>query len=86
MTHYQPELGQRHRDKTGEFRKKHGNTHISTLRQIYGNHFMPGIPGHLTLSEMLHRFEHSSLSQLLHAQRMKTMHRRQFEFEDYLLD
>jgi len=61
----QPGLDQRHRDKNGEISRKHGNTLISTLRQTYGANFAPGMPGHLRLSEVLHRLDEPSLSQLV---------------------
>jgi hypothetical protein len=61
----QPGLDQRHRDKNGEISRKHGNTLISTLRQIYGANFAPGIAGHVKLSDVLHRLDEPSLSQLV---------------------
>jgi len=61
----QPGLDQRHRDKNGEIDKKHGNTLISTLRQIYGPNFAPGIAGDKKLSEALHILDEPSLSQLI---------------------
>jgi hypothetical protein len=38
----EPGLDGRHRDKNGEISKKHGNTLVSTLRKIYGQHSRPG--------------------------------------------
>jgi hypothetical protein len=38
----QPGLHQRHRDRTGELSRKHGNTLVRTLRKIYGRHFAEG--------------------------------------------
>jgi hypothetical protein len=32
----QPGLNSRHRDKSGEIGRKHGNALVSTLRRIYG--------------------------------------------------
>jgi hypothetical protein len=61
----QPGLDQRHRDKNGEISRKHGNTLISTLRQTYGPNFASGIPGHVKLSDVLHRLDEASLSQLV---------------------
>jgi hypothetical protein len=65
MAHPQPRLDHRHRDKDGEISRKHGNTLISTLRQTYGAGFAPGIPGHLKLSDFLHRLDEPSLAQLV---------------------
>ena len=42
----EPGLENPHRDKNGEISKKHGNTLVFTLRQIYGQGFAPGQPGH----------------------------------------
>jgi hypothetical protein len=38
----QPGLDDRYRDEDGETRRKNGNTHIGTLRDIYGPNFAPG--------------------------------------------
>jgi hypothetical protein len=64
MTHTQPGLDHRHRDKNGEISRKHGNTKISTLRQTYGTHFAPGVDGNKTLGEVLHSIDEPSLSKL----------------------
>ena len=40
----EPGLDGRHRDKSGEISKKHGNTLVSTLRKIYGSTFAAGQP------------------------------------------
>lgn len=61
----EPGLDNRHRDKNGEISKKHGNTLVSTLRQIYGQGFAPGQAGHKKLSEILHELDVESLSQLV---------------------
>ena len=66
MTHTQPGLDGRHRDKDGEIARKHGNTLVSTLRETYGAGFAPGIAGTVRLSEALDRLDERSLSQLLH--------------------
>jgi hypothetical protein len=57
-------LDDRHRDKDGEISKKHGNTLIGTLRKIYGKTFAAGHPDTATLSEVLHKLNETSLSQL----------------------
>jgi hypothetical protein len=39
-------LDGRHRDENGRISEKHGNTLVSTLRDIYGPNFLPGVaPG-----------------------------------------
>lgn len=38
----EPGLDNRHRSKDGEIRRKHGNTHVGTLRKHYGAGFAPG--------------------------------------------
>ena len=66
MTHGQPGLDHRHRDKNGRISQKHGNTLISTLRQTYGQHFAPGQPAHAKLSDVLQVVDEPSLSKLCH--------------------
>ena len=61
----QPELDSRHRDKNGEISKKHGNTLISTLRKSYGADFAKGCNDNERLSDVLHRLDEPSLSQLI---------------------
>jgi hypothetical protein len=60
----QPGLDQRHRDKNGEISRKHGNTLIGTLRKIYGANFAKGCSDNEKLSDVLHKMDESSLSQL----------------------
>ena len=62
----QPGLAGRHRDKNGQIARRHGNALVSTLRQTYGPGFAPGIEGHVKLSEVLHKLDEPSLSQLIH--------------------
>jgi hypothetical protein len=57
-------LDGRHRDKDGEISKKHGNTLVSSLRKIYGQSFAAGHPETAPLSEVLHKLNETSLSQL----------------------
>jgi hypothetical protein len=57
-------LDGRHRDEDGKISKKHGNTLVSTLRKIYGQSFAAGHPDTATLSEVLHKLNETSLSQL----------------------
>ncbi len=63
---HQPGLDQRHRDRNGEIGRKHGNTLIGTLRKIYGPSFAKGAADSDKLSEVLHRMDDQSLSQLVH--------------------
>jgi hypothetical protein len=57
-------LDNRHRNKDGEISGKHGNTPIRTLRKIYGLSFAAGYPETEKLSEVLHKLNETSLSQL----------------------
>ena len=61
----QPGLDQRHRDKNGRIAKKHGNTLVSTLRNIYGSGFAPGIDGKTKLIDVLNKLDEPSLSKLI---------------------
>jgi hypothetical protein len=65
MSHSQPGLDHRHRDKDGEISKKHGNTLVSTLRTIYGPTFALGFQPHQRLSDVLATLDEPSLSQLI---------------------
>lgn len=56
----------RHRDKDGEISRKHGNTLVSTLREIYGPSFAPGAQPGEKLSEVLADLDEPSLSKLVH--------------------
>jgi hypothetical protein len=62
----QPGLDNRHRDKNGQIARKHGNTTVSTLRQIYGAHFATGCLGDAKLVDVLHRLDEPSLTKLVH--------------------
>jgi hypothetical protein len=64
MAHGQPGLDHRHRDRTGEISRKHGNTTVFTLRQTYGPDFAPGIDDHKKLAEVLLIMDEPSLSTL----------------------
>jgi hypothetical protein len=57
-------LDSRHHDKDGAISRKHGNTLVSTLRKIYGQSFAAGHPDSATLSDVLHKLNETSLSQL----------------------
>ena len=58
----QPGLDRRHRDKNGEIARKHGNTTVRRLRQIYGAGFAQGFPDTALLSEVLQKLDVNSLS------------------------
>ena len=60
----QPGIDGRHRDKNGQISRKHGNTIVRTLRQIYGPAFAKGFPDTAKLSDILARLTEPSLSQL----------------------
>lgn len=60
----EPGLDNRHRDKNGEISRKHGNTLVRTLRKLYGAGFAPGCRDDDKLSDVLHKFDEASLSQL----------------------
>ena len=54
-----------HRGKTGEIRRKHGNTLIRTLRKTYGPDFAKGCADDENLSDIIATLDESSLSQLI---------------------
>ena len=60
----EPGLDNRHRDKNGEISRKHGNTLVRTLRKIYGPGFAPECQDGERLSDVLHKFDAKSLTQL----------------------
>lgn len=59
----QPGLQGRHRNKTGEISRKHGNTRIGTLRKIYGPGFAAGFDDSDTLKAVLDETGERSLTQ-----------------------
>ena len=59
------DLHVRHRDKTGEISRKHGNTLVRTLRRAYGHDFAPGFNDDDKLSDVMEKLDEPSLSQLL---------------------
>jgi hypothetical protein len=61
----QPGLDKRHRDKTGEISRKHGNTLVRTLRSQYGAGFAPGFKDTDKLADVLESLDQQSLSQLV---------------------
>ncbi len=70
----QPGLDERHRDKNGQISKKHGNTLIGTLRKVYGAGFAPGTGDREKLSDVLHKIDDNSLSQLVHDHQAGHLH------------
>jgi len=62
----QPGPDNRHRNKDGEISRKHGNALIRTLRNIYDQHFAPGLDDDQTLQEALLTMNDRSLHQLVH--------------------
>jgi hypothetical protein len=61
----QPGLDGRSRDENGQTRAKNRDTHIDTLREIYGDDFGDGVRGDAHLTTLLKRTGYSSLSQYL---------------------
>lgn len=61
----QPGLDGRHRDANGEISRKHGNTQVGTLRDIYGNSFASGCRADMKLDTLLQQSNADSLSQYL---------------------
>jgi hypothetical protein len=74
MTHPQPGLDNRHRDKNGEISRKHGNTLIGTLRKVYGPGFAKGFGDHEKLSDVLATLDEESLNQLIRDHEAGTLH------------
>lgn len=62
-----PSLDNRYRDRNGELARKHGDTLVTTLRQVYGSNFAPGIDGRKRLLDVLTELDDQSLSQLIRA-------------------
>src|SRR5438105_48617 len=55
----------RHRGKTGEVSRKHGNTLIRTLRKTYGSDFAKGCADDEKLSDILATLDEQTLSHLI---------------------
>ena len=55
----------RHRDKSGEISRKHGNTLIRTLRQAYGVNFAKDCADDEKLSDVLAKLDEPSLFKLV---------------------
>jgi hypothetical protein len=56
----------RQRDKNGEISRKHGNTLVRTLRETYGAGFAKDCADEEKLGDVLHKFDETSLNQLVH--------------------
>jgi hypothetical protein len=56
-------LDDRHRDSDGTIDRKHGNTKVQTLREIYGDSFAEGYRGDTKLENLLEREGAASLSE-----------------------
>ena len=56
----------RHRDKSGEISRKHGNTLIRTLRKTYGESFAGSCSNKKKLGDVLHKLDEPSLTRLIH--------------------
>jgi hypothetical protein len=65
----EPGLENRHRDRSGEIGRKHGNTLVGTLRRHYGIVFAPGFKDTDMLSEVLAQLDEPSLTKLVHDHR-----------------
>jgi len=61
-------LDRRHRDANGQISRKHGNTEVGTLREIYGEGFASGVRSDMHLSTLLERSGQPSLSQYLNSE------------------
>ena len=57
-------LDTRHRERSGEISRKHGNTLIRTLRKTYGESFAPGCADSAKLSDVLSKLDDTSLGHL----------------------
>jgi hypothetical protein len=65
MVRAQQGLEGRHCDKDGGISKKHGDTRVSTLRQVYGSKFASGIDGDKKLSDVWKELDKRSRVQVV---------------------
>ena len=63
--HFPKGLDGRMRDQNGEIRQKRSDTHVGTLRQIYGEDFAAGIRADAHLGTVLERAGVETLDQYL---------------------
>ena len=59
----------RSRDRSGEIRRKNGNTRVDTLREEYGSSFGREVRGDAKLETLLERSRRRSLTDYLRHQR-----------------
>jgi len=59
-------LSKRYRDRSGDIARKHGNTVIEVLREVYGRHFAPGCLGSARLADVLDQIDEPALTKLVH--------------------
>ncbi len=55
MSHKQPGLDDRHRNADGTISRKHGNTEVGTLREMYGDKIPSDVRSDMHLSTLLAR-------------------------------
>lgn len=55
-----------HRDRSGDIGRRHGNTQVRALRQIYGTTFALGFTPNAKLSDALAMLDDRSLAKLVH--------------------
>lgn len=65
-THYRRGLDDRMQDRDGEIRHKRRDTHVGTLRDIYGENFARGRRSDTKLGTVLHDAGVETLDQYLH--------------------
>lgn len=58
-------LDGRCRDNDGEIRHKRSDTHIGTLRKMYGDDFAPGVRSDMQLGTLLDRSGSKTLSEYI---------------------
>ncbi|MGL5168632.1 MAG: hypothetical protein ACRC9K_22350 [Afipia sp.] len=58
-------LDGRHRDKSGQIDRKHGNTLVGSLRKTYGEHFAAGRRKDMMLKTLLAETKTASLHEYL---------------------
>lgn len=63
--HFPKGLDGRMRDQDGEIRRKRSDTHVKTLREIYGDDFAKGYRSDAHLGTVLEREGMETLDQLL---------------------
>jgi hypothetical protein len=59
-------LSHGHRDRNGDIARRHGDTQVKALRQIYGTAFALGFTPNAKLSDALAMLDDRSLAKLVH--------------------